>query len=43
MRAVYQKAEVKAGYQYLCEVGGQHAGMVCSLCQHEAGLCVSWA
>lgn len=43
MRDVCQKAEDKAGHQYLCEVAGQHAGMVCSLRQLEAGLLVSWA
>lgn len=43
MRDVCQKAEDKAGHQYLCEVAGQHAGMVCSLRQLEARLFVSWA
>jgi hypothetical protein len=43
MRDVFQKAEDKAGHQYLREVAGQHAGIVCSLRQLEAALCVSWA
>ena len=43
MRDVCQKAEDTAGHQCLCEVAGQHAGIVCSLRQLEAGLCVSWA